>query len=146
MYAHNTLSAITALKRLRRLRPGIGTAKLVCICCLLSGVTACSRKITETGTASYYGVNDGFNGKPTANGEIFNTRKLTAAHKTIPFGTMVKVTNLSDGSSVKVRINDRGPFVKGRIIDLSEKAAQKLNMTSKGITKVELKYKTKRKK
>jgi rare lipoprotein A len=112
---------------------------------LLTGATSCSRRITETGMASYYGVNDGFNGRKTANGEIFDTYKLTAAHKTLPFGTIVKVTNLSDGSSVKVRINDRGPYIKGRIIDLSAKAAEKLNMTSKGIARVELKYKKKKK-
>ncbi len=95
--------------------------------------------------ASYYGVNDGFNGKKTANGEIFNTHKLTAAHKTLPFGTVVKVTNLSNGESVKVRINDRGPYIKGRVIDLSAKAAEKLDMTSKGVAQVKLSYKKKKK-
>lgn len=107
--------------------------------------TACSRRITETGMASYYGVNDGFNGKKTANAEIFNARKLTAAHKTIPFGTVVTVTNLLNGSSVKVRINDRGPYIKGRIIDLSAKAAEKLDMINMGITQVKLRYKKKKK-
>ncbi|MBN8718811.1 rare lipoprotein A [Hydrobacter penzbergensis] len=112
---------------------------------LLLVLTGCSRRITETGMASYYGVNDGFNGKKTANGEIFNTHQLTAAHKTLPFGTMVKVTNLSNGESVKVRINDRGPYIKGRIIDLSAKAAEKLDMTSKGVAQVKLSYKKKKK-
>lgn len=112
---------------------------------LLLVLTGCSRRITETGMASYYGVNDGFNGKKTANGEIFNTHKLTAAHKTLPFGTVVKVTNLSNGESIKVRINDRGPYIKGRIIDLSAKAAEKLDMTSKGVAQVKLSYKKKKK-
>lgn len=112
---------------------------------LLLVITGCSRRITETGMASYYGVNDGFNGRKTANGEIFNTYRLTAAHKTLPFGTVVKVTNLSNGESVKVRINDRGPYIKGRIIDLSAKAAEKLDMTSKGVAQVKLSYKKKKK-
>lgn len=88
--------------------------------------------------ASYYG--DGYHGRKTANGETFNKRKLTAAHKTLPFGTVVKVKNLSNGQTIKVRINDRGPFVKGRIIDLSEKAAQKIDMKQQGVAEVQLKY------
>lgn len=106
-------------------------------------LVGCSRKITESGQASFYGAGDGFNGKKTANGETFNKNKLTAAHKTLPFGTIVKVTNLSNGQTVKVRINDRGPFVKGRIIDLSEKAAKKIDMRTKGVADVRLKYKKK---
>jgi rare lipoprotein A len=100
----------------------------------------CSRKITEKGMASFYGAGDGFNGRKTANGETFNKNKLTAAHKTLPFGTVVKVKNLGNGQTVKVRINDRGPFVKGRIIDLSEKAAKKINMRQQGVAEVRLKY------
>jgi len=84
--------------------------------------------------ASYYGGK--YIGRPTASGEIFVADKLTAAHKTLPFGTMVKVTNLSNNKSVIVRINDRGPFVKGRIIDLSELAAKKIDMMQQGIVKV----------
>lgn len=106
-------------------------------------VTGCSRKITETGMASFYGAGDGYHGRKTANGEIFNKNKLTAAHKTLPFGTIVKVKNLSNGETVKVRINDRGPFVKGRIIDLSEKAAKKINMRQQGVAEVQLKYRRK---
>lgn len=105
--------------------------------------TGCSRKITESGMASFYGAGDGFHGKKTANGETFNKNKLTAAHKTLPFGTVVKVKNLSNGQTVKVRINDRGPFVKGRIIDLSEKAAKKINMRQQGVAEVTLKYRKK---
>jgi len=106
-------------------------------------LVGCGRKITEGGQASFYGAGDGYHGRKTANGEIFNRNKLTAAHKTIPFGTMVKVTNLSNGKTVKVRINDRGPFIKGRIIDLSVKAADKIDIRAKGVTEVRLKYKKK---
>ncbi len=88
----------------------------------------------ERGQASYYA--DKFNGKTTASGEKFSNKKLTAAHKTLPFGTMVRVTNLANGKSVDVRINDRGPFVKGRIIDLSKAAAQKIDMLQTGIAEV----------
>ena len=88
----------------------------------------------ETGIASWYGP--GFRGKTTANGETFDTGELTAAHKTLPFGTLVSVTNLSNGRSVVVRINDRGPFVTGRIIDLSEAAARRIDMISSGTAPV----------
>lgn len=90
----------------------------------------------EVGYASYYSKK--FKGRRTASGEIFDPMKLTAAHKTLPFGTFVKVTNLENKRSVVVRINDRGPFVRGRIIDLSYKAALKIGMISKGIVKVKL--------
>jgi len=84
----------------------------------------------EEGVASWYGGK--FHGRLTANGETFNTHELTAAHKQLPFNTMVKVTNLSNGKTVEVRINDRGPFVEGRIIDLSYAAAVELDMISTG--------------
>jgi len=100
---------------------------------------SCSRKITEAGKASFYA--DKFVGRQTASGAIFRQNKLTAAHKTLPFGTRVRVKNLSNGKSVKVRINDRGPFVEGRIIDLSKKAAKRLNMVQAGITNVTIRYK-----
>lgn len=86
------------------------------------------------GTASYYA--DFFHGRLTANGERFNMHALTAAHKTLPFGSMVRVTNLDNGKSVMVRINDRGPYVDGRIIDLSLKAARELGMVHHGIGRV----------
>lgn len=108
---------------------------LVLIAAVLTG---CFRKGSETGFASYYA--DKYEGRKTSNGEIFKQRKLTAAHKTLPFGTKVKVTNLSNGQSVKVRINDRGPFIQGRIIDLSKKAAKKINLVNAGVTKVTIKY------
>ena len=90
----------------------------------------------QTGMASYYGGS--WHGKKTANGEIFNENSLTAAHKTLPFGTKVKVTNLDNGKSVVVRINDRGPYSKGRVIDLSKVAFSKIASTSKGVTRVKL--------
>lgn len=100
---------------------------------------SCSAKITQRGKASYYA--DKFNGRKTASGERFRNSKLTAAHKSIPFGTKVRVTNLRNGKSVKVRINDRGPFVAGRIIDLSKKAARRINMVEEGVGNVKIKYK-----
>ena len=80
----------------------------------------------ETGLASWYGPK--FHGKLTASGEIFNQEKFTAAHRTLPWGSKVKVTNLDNGKNVAVRINDRGPFVKGRSIDLSAGAAAAIGM------------------
>ena len=86
-----------------------------------------------TGGASFYG--EKWNGRRTANGEIFNTYELTAAHKSLPFGTKVKVVNKTNGKSVVVRINDRGPFVKGRTLDLSKKAFQSIASINKGVLK-----------
>ena len=89
-----------------------------------------------TGMASYYGRR--FHGKRTANGERFNMRAMTAAHKSLPFGTRVRVTNARNGRSVIVRINDRGPFVRGRTIDLSRAAAEQIGMVSSGHARVKL--------
>ncbi|ABC63663.1 septal ring lytic transglycosylase RlpA family protein [Erythrobacter litoralis] len=88
------------------------------------------------GVASYYGRK--FHGRRTANGERFDMNGMTAAHKTLPFGTKVRVTNASNGRSVVVRINDRGPFVRGRTIDLSRKAAGDLGIISRGHGRVEI--------
>ena len=99
---------------------------------------SCSRSVIETGNASYYA--DKFEGKKTASGATFQQRKLTAAHKTLPFGTKIKVTNVTTGKTVKVKVNDRGPFVAGRIIDLSKRAAEKIGLVQKGILQVEIKY------
>ncbi|MBB4863500.1 rare lipoprotein A [Pseudomonas nitritireducens] len=88
------------------------------------------------GTASYYGK--AHHGKRTASGERFNQNALTAAHRTLAFGTRVKVTNLDNGRSVVVRINDRGPFGRGRIIDVSKAAAEQLNMLRSGTAPVRL--------
>ena len=86
------------------------------------------------GIASYY--HDSLHGRKTASGVPYNKRALTAAHKTLPLGTKVKVTDAATGKSIVVKINDRGPFVKGRIIDLSRRAARELGMERKGLTKV----------
>jgi len=88
----------------------------------------------QEGLASWYGGK--FQGRQTANGEIFDTNKFTAAHKTLAFGTVVKVTNLENGKSTVVRINDRGPFIPGRIIDLSRVAAVAIGLAGKGVAKV----------
>jgi rare lipoprotein A len=90
----------------------------------------------ETGLASWYGARH--HGKRTASGEIFDQNKLTAAHRTLPWGSIVKVTNLDNGKSVEVRINDRGPFKKGRIIDLSRAAARALEMLQSGVSPVQM--------
>jgi len=88
------------------------------------------------GMASWYGAE--FAGRPTANGEIFDPQTMTAAHRTLPFGTVVDVTNLKNGRTTRVRINDRGPFVGNRIIDLSYAAARSLGMVEDGVSKVRL--------
>ena len=85
------------------------------------------------GVASFYTEDEW-----TASGEKFNTRALTAAHPTLPFGTRLRVTNVTNGRSVVVRINDRGPFIPGRVVDLSELAAENLGMVERGIVKVKL--------
>lgn len=92
----------------------------------------------EIGIASWYGP--GFHGKKTSNGEVFNTYGMTAAHKFLPFNTNIQVTNLENGKTCVVRINDRGPFVDDRIIDLSQAAAQQLGMIKNGTAKVHLVY------
>lgn len=90
----------------------------------------------QHGEASYYAHK--FHGRKTANGEIFDMHKLTAAHLKLPFNTLVRVTNLSNNKTVIVRINDRGPYAKGRIIDLSLAAAKELDMMKSGVAKVRL--------
>lgn len=92
--------------------------------------------VIGSGIASWYGPN--FHGKLTANGERFNMNDYTAAHKTLPFNTMVRVDNVENGKSVVVRINDRGPYVDNRIIDLSRKAAQEIDMIGNGTASVRL--------
>jgi rare lipoprotein A len=97
---------------------------------------------TQVGTASWYGP--GFHGQETASGETFDQHALTAAHRTLPLGTVAKVTNLETGQSVTVKINDRGPYVKGRQLDLSQAAAKQIGLTKKGIAKVKIEAKTPR--
>jgi len=94
------------------------------------------KKWVQIGYATWYGP--GFHGKKTASGEIFNMYDLTAAHRTLPFGTIVKVTNLRNGKSVIVRINDRGPFANQAIIDLSYKAAKMIDLKGKEKVKIEV--------
>jgi len=118
----------------------------------LSLATGCARKVSasvpsavkpahvgdsETGIASWYGVP--YNGRHSANGEIYDMEKLTAAHRTLPFDTWVEVTNLENKKRVDVRITDRGPFVNGRIIDLSLAAARELDLVQAGIVRVRIK-------
>ncbi|UCS93753.1 septal ring lytic transglycosylase RlpA family protein [Echinicola marina] len=93
---------------------------------------------SEKGLASYYA--NKFDGRKTASGERYHHSKLTAAHRSLPFGTMVTVENLRNGKTVKVRINDRGPFVSGRVIDLSKKAAKRIDMIRDGVVPVRIKY------
>ncbi|QEC53174.1 rare lipoprotein A [Anseongella ginsenosidimutans] len=97
---------------------------------VLSFLSANAQLEKERGVASYYGKR--FDGKRTASGEIFDKEKMTAAHRTLPFGTIVKVTREDNGSFVYVRINDRGPFSRNRLIDLSRKAAEKLGIIQRG--------------
>lgn len=90
----------------------------------------------EVGIASYY--SDKFHGKPTASGELYNKNELTGAHKTLPFGSIVKVTRLDNGKSVRVKITDRGPFISGRIVEISRAAAEKIGLVSAGVAEVRL--------
>lgn len=103
---------------------------------LSKALYAKTENFVQVGLACYY--NNKHHGKKTASGEIYDKHKFTAAHRTLPFGTYVKVTRLDNNKSVVVKINDRGPFGKGRIIDLSYAAAQKLDMIRKGIIKVKI--------
>lgn len=92
--------------------------------------------IKDRGVASWYGAQ--FHGKVAANGELFNKEALTAAHRTLPLGSMVRVVNLMNGKHVRVRINDRGPYVNGRILDLSHAAAAQLGMIEGGVSVIQL--------
>jgi len=95
-------------------------------------------KLIAEGLASWYGVP--YHGRRAANGEIYDMHKLTAAHRTLPFETMVRVTNLQNGRRTQVRITDRGPFVEGRIIDLSLEAAREIDMVAAGVARVRLEF------
>ncbi len=115
------------------------TRDKVIILCLL--FTAC-KTVKEDGTASYY--SDKFDGRQTASGAVFHQNSLTAAHRTLPFGTKLKVKNVNNGKTVKVTVTDRGPFVQNRIIDLSKKAAKKLGMLQQGVAPVIIQYRKKK--
>ena len=116
--------------------------RLLAAFALLSLLAGCAshdidpRGYDETGTASYYGAQH--QGKRTASGEPFNQHAMTAAHRQLPFGTRVKVTNLANDKSVIVRINDRGPHTRGRLIDLSREAAAQLGMLQGGTARVRI--------
>src|SRR5688500_3183014 len=134
--------------------PGVGNLKpisdlkLHLLSVIVIGVAACSlppsripppvtaTRASQTGIASWYGP--GFHGKTTASGVIYNQHDLTAAHQTLPLGTRVLVTNLDNGRSIEVLINDRGPFAKGRIIDLSFAAGEALGMIRPGTIPVRI--------
>ena len=116
-------------------------------CLILFSLAACSLpvaktstvpagRVTQTGVASWYGP--GFHGRTSASGSLYDQHELTAAHQTLPLGTRVMVTNLNNGKSAEVTINDRGPFAKGRILDLSYAAAQTLDMIGAGTAPVRL--------
>lgn len=102
------------------------------------GLSLHTPHLVESGTASWYGGD--FVGKQTANGEVFDDALLTAAHRTLKFGTIVQVRNMANGKTIKVRINDRGPYVDGRVIDLSRHAAELLAYDKQGLAQVELVY------
>lgn len=103
---------------------------------LVTGCTASRGSIVDSGVASWYGP--GFHGQATANGETYNQNELTAAHRTLPFNTIVRVVNLDNGKSVTVRINDRGPYANNRVIDLSYAAAREIDMVNAGLARVRL--------
>ncbi|HHP7238955.1 septal ring lytic transglycosylase RlpA family protein [Longibacter sp.] len=118
-------------------------ALLVCLGLMVAcatGTTSQTGKVapgmTERGEASYYA--DKFVGRQTASGDVYTHRKLTAAHRTLPFGTRVRVTRLDNGKQVTVRINDRGPFKRGRIIDLSKSAAKRIDLVLDGVADVKI--------
>jgi len=103
---------------------------------LPSQVSAAEASATTCGYASHYGIGDGYHGLTTANGERYNAYDLSTAHRSLPFGTKLRVTNQSNGKSVVVRVNDRGPFVHGRILDLSYGAFGQIAPPSQGETKI----------
>ncbi|MDJ0707590.1 MAG: septal ring lytic transglycosylase RlpA family protein [Leptolyngbyaceae cyanobacterium MO_188.B28] len=133
--AEDTLQAVNRLRRLLGTAPPLQR---------IEGMPEVNRQLTKasnaralaSGIASWYGP--GFHGNISASGEVFNQNALTAAHRTLPFGTQVRVTNLSNNRQVVVRINDRGPFIPGRIIDLSAGAAQAIGLANMGVGPVQL--------
>lgn len=138
----NTMSAsLVRLTRADFLPGGARCLMLALVFAAVAALVACATEqgstasaVAETGLASYYGSE--FHGRRTASGEVYDENKLTAAHRTLPFGTRVRVTNLANGKSVVVRINDRGPFREGRIIDVSRRAARELDSIRAGVVRV----------
>jgi rare lipoprotein A len=115
------------------------TIALISVLSVLSGTANAIKFETGTiqkGIASYY--HDSLHGNLTASGQVYDKNIMSAAHKTLPLGTKVRVTDTKTGKSIVVRVNDRGPFIKGRIIDLSRRAARELGIIQKGITPVKV--------
>lgn len=110
------------------------TRKAVFVAAIAAALLSSTAAYAQCGGASWYGP--GFNGKRAASGEIFNENAMTAAHRSLPFGTKVMVTDQRTGNAIEVTINDRGPFIGGRIIDLSKAAATKLGFRNRGTTSV----------
>lgn len=125
----------------RRLAPRVVVGlRIACVALLLSGCAATAPRavapVERVGVASFYG--DEFAGRRTASGERYNPERLTAAHRSLPFGTRLRVVNLENGRSVVVRVNDRGPVRKDRILDVSSRAARKLGFSRAGLARVKL--------
>ena len=123
-----------ALCSIFRLLAGWGAVVLMMAGCAAAPPPSPSFDAAEIGLASYYA--DRFHGRKTASGERYDRQALTAAHRRLPFGSVVQVTNLDNGRSVSVRINDRGPFVRDRVIDLSYAAAKAVGMLRRGVVEV----------
>lgn len=123
-------------------KPSLSLFAILLCCLLVSGCSLIGRPQKESGTtdtvglASYY--HEKFQGRRTASGEPLDQQALTAAHRSYPFGTLVRVENLKNGKTVDVRINDRGPFIQNRIIDLTRRAAKNIGMLQQGVAKVRL--------
>ena len=110
--------------------------KLFVVALAIGAALPSQAQAATCGYASHYGVGDGFNGRTTANGEQFNAYGKTVAHKWLPFGTRLKVINQNNGASVVVRVNDRGPYARGRILDLSYGAFDQIAPPSQGEAKI----------
>jgi len=132
---------VPALRRYRRAGLGLTLCALIAAGCASTRTSRPTTAASAAGTrivglASWYGQRH--QGHATASGEAFDMNKLTAAHRTMPFGTRLRVTNVENGRSVVVRVNDRGPWVSDRVLDVSQAAAKTLGMTGDGVTKVEI--------
>ena len=120
----------------RSIRLGLWALLLAAAASSVFSLPLCAQSLQERGLASYYGqVHDG---RRTANGERFDMQAMTAAHRTLPFGTQVRVTNLANGQDVVLRINDRGPYVRGRMIDVSYAAARRIGLLHDGVARVRM--------
>lgn len=128
--------AVTAPSTINAMKAGERTFNSVVENRMTEEARKAAAKSLGRGEASYYGA--GFAGRPTANGETFNPAEMTAAHRTLPFGSKVRVTNTNNGRSIVVRVNDRGPYAHNRVIDLSRGAAKKIGMIQSGTAQVKL--------